>query len=275
MRHRLLVVLALAATFAGSAIALAASSGSGVQANEPQVATDPTSDTTARFPTNKQNEPSIAVNPVNAQYLVAGSNDEQLQPECGPGPVRGATAARNDCSFFPGVGTDGVYTSSDGGSTWTNRGMLPGFSDNGGSLVSDGDPELAYGPKPDGKGGFSYAKGARVYYAGLASTASGFEQGNQLPEFLTVSTSDDNGVSWSNPVVAADGSGFDFNDHEEIGVDGSAASPFFGRAYLAWTDFRSIPGTSAPAEVAYSKDGGKTWTRPNQLSSAFNNGSKG
>src|SRR5438034_10099779 len=108
MRHRILVVPAFAAALAVSAIALAASSGSGVQANEPQVATDPTSDATARFPTNKQNEPSITVNPVNAQYLVAGSNDEQLQPACGPGPVRGAASARSDCSFFPGVGTDGV-----------------------------------------------------------------------------------------------------------------------------------------------------------------------
>jgi hypothetical protein len=168
-----------------------------------------------------------------------------------------------------------VYTSSDGGTTWTNRGLLPGFSDNGGSLVSDGDPELVYGPKPNGKGGFSYAKGARVYYAGLASYASGFEPGNQAPEFLTVSYSDNNGVTWSNPVVAVDGSGFNFNDHEEIAVDSNPASPFFGRVYLAWTDFRSIPSTSEPAEVAYSADGGATWSPPNQLSPAYNNSAKG
>src|ERR671935_1964946 len=270
-------LLAFAAAFASLALATVAfaTSFTDVQANSPQVAGDSTSNTTARFPTNKQNEPSIAVNPLNAQYLVAGANDEQLQPPCGPGPVRGATAARNDCSFFPGVGTDGVYTSSDGGTTWTNRGLLPGFSDNGGSLVSDGDPELADGPKPNGKGGFTFAKGARVYYAGLASYASGFEPGNQAPEFLTVSYSDNNGVTWSNPVVAVDGSGFNFNDHEEIGVDANPSSPFFGRVYLAWTDFRSIPSTSEPAEVAYSADGGQTWSKPNQLSPAYNNGAKG
>src|ERR671937_2258187 len=185
-----------------------------VQANDPQVAGDATSNRSSGFPTNKSNEPPIAVNPLNSQYLVAGANDEQLQPACGPGPVRGATAPANDCSFFPGVGTDGVYTSSDGGTTWTNHGLLPGFSETGGSLVSDGDPELAYGPKPDGKGGFTFAKGARVYYASLASYASGFEPGNQAPEFLTVSYSDDNGVTWSKPVVAVDGSGFNFNDYE-------------------------------------------------------------
>ena len=272
-----LKLLAFAAAFASLVLATVAfaTSSTDVQTNNPQVAGDPTSNTTARFPTNKSNEPSIAVNPLNAQFLVAGANDEQLQPPCGPGPVRGATAARNDCSFFPGVGTDGVYTSSDGGSSWTNRGLLPGFSDTGGALVSDGDPELVYGPKPDGKGGFTFAKGARVYYASLASTAPGFEQGNQAPEDLTVSTSDNNGVTWSNPVVAVDGHGFDFNDHEEIAADKNPSSPFFGRVYVAWTDFRSIPSTSEPAEVAYSTDGGKTWSAPNQLSSAFNNSSKG
>src|ERR687887_1006826 len=194
-RFRLLALAAAVGALIVTAFASATTS-IDVQANDPQVAGDATSNTTARFPTNKSNEPAIAVNPLNSQYVVAGANDEQLQPACGPGPVRGATAARNDCSFFPGVGTDGVYTSSDGGKTWMNRGLLPGFSDSGGTLVSDGDPELVYGPKPDGKGGFTFAKGARVYYASLASTAADFEQGNQAPEFLTVSRSDDNGVTW-------------------------------------------------------------------------------
>ena len=91
-----------------------------VQANRPQVAGDPASDITARFPTNKQNEPSIAVDPASA-HLIAGSNDEQEQPACGAA-VRGGDPT--DCSFFPGVGTDGVYTSSDNGLSWTNRGLL-------------------------------------------------------------------------------------------------------------------------------------------------------
>src|SRR5207248_255837 len=61
-----------------------------VQANKPQVSGDATSDSTARFPTNKQNEPTIAVNPTNSNLLLlAGANDEQREPPCGPGPVRG------------------------------------------------------------------------------------------------------------------------------------------------------------------------------------------
>jgi len=104
-----------------------------VQANNPQVAGNASSDSTARFPTNKQNEPSIAVNPASAN-LIAGSNDEQKQPACGPGPQRGATTA-NDCSFVPGVGTSGVYTSSDAGASWTNLGLLPGYNDSGAAVA--------------------------------------------------------------------------------------------------------------------------------------------
>src|SRR6266511_2161836 len=118
MRRRLVLALAVCLALAAVATALAISF-TDVQANNPQVAGDPTSNATARFPTNKQNEPSIAVNPLNPGFLVAGANDEQLQPPCGPGPVRGPDAPANDCSFFPGVGTDGYYTSADGGTTWT------------------------------------------------------------------------------------------------------------------------------------------------------------
>src|SRR5437870_1794978 len=156
-----------------------AQSSTDAQANQPQIAGDAGSNTTARFPTNKQNEPTVAIAP-DGTHAIAGSNDEQKQPPCGPGPVRGATT-QNDCSFFPGVGTDGVYTSSNGGATWTNRGMLPGFTDTGaavatsagglatsapaGSLVSDGDPVVVFGPKIGVNGAFSFAKGARAYYA--------------------------------------------------------------------------------------------------------------
>jgi hypothetical protein len=165
MKRRIAFATAVISALVAAAIAIAAPGNGGVQANSPQVAGSPTSDSTARFPTNKQNEPTIAVNP-DGTHLIAGSNDEQLQPPCGPGPVRGATAARNDCSFFPNVGTNGVYTSSDSGATWTNRGLLPGFSDYPGDpdqLVSDGDPVIVYGPKPNATGVFTFANGARAY----------------------------------------------------------------------------------------------------------------
>ncbi len=269
MRARILGVSVVVGMLVAGAVAAAVSSFDR-QANEPQVAGDPTSDTTAVFPTNKQNEPTIAVDPRDGMHLIAGSNDEQRQPPCGPGPVRGSGAARNDCSFFPNVGTDGVYTSSDGGSTWTNRGLLPGYApDPNATLVSDGDPVIVFGPKP-GASGFSWANGARAYYAGLASYASGAATGRQAPELLAVSTSDDEGATWSGPVVAAKGNGYIFNDKENIWADDIAGSPFFGRVYVSWTQFRDLANGAEPVMTAYSTDGGATWSRPKQISIAQN-----
>jgi hypothetical protein len=254
---------------------------SDTRANAPQVSGDPTSDLTAVFPTNKQNEPTIAVDPTNAMLLIAGSNDEQRQPPCGPGPVRGATTL-NDCSFFPGVGTSGVYTSSDGGKHWTNRGLLDdqqSWKDS--ALISDGDPVVVFGPKPMRGGAFSYDEGARAYYATLASYKDGRSPfpPNKAPELMAVSWSDDNGVSWSAPVVATvKDNPNDFNDKESIWVDDLASSPFFGRLYLSWTEFRSATATgngSEPVMVAVSGDAGSTWSAPKQVSPAGNNGANG
>lgn len=260
----------------GTALASGFSDG---QANYPQVEGDPTSNTTAVFPTNKQNEPTIAVNPVASNYLIAGSNDEQRQPPCGPGSVRGDVQA-SDCSFFPGVGTSGIYLSSNGGTTWTNHGLLddqPGWVAS--DLISDGDPVIVYGPKPDGNGGFSFTNGARAYYATLASYKSGRSPypPNKAPELLAVAYSDDNGVNWSAPVIATvKKNPNNFNDKEAIWVDDLPTSPYFGRVYLTWTEFRSALQLPAePVNVAISTDGGLSFSAPKQLSPADNFSGKG
>jgi hypothetical protein len=257
-----LLVLCLAGT------ALAVTATGDKQANEPQVQGDPTSNTSAVFPTNKQNEPTIAQNPVDGRFLIAGSNDEQRQPPCGPGLVRGDVPS-SDCGFFPGVGTSGVYTSSDGGSTWINRGLLddqPSWQ--GAGVISDGDPVIAYGPKPDGNGGFTYADGARAYYSTLATVI-----GAKGLEYIVVSSSDDNGETWSAPVIGTTKtSSADFNDKNWIDVDASPTSPYFGRVYLSWTEFRSFGFGSEPMMVSVSSDGGVSFGAPKQLSPAGNNG---
>lgn len=251
------------------------------QANAPQVAGDAASNATAVFPTNKQNEPSIAVNPLDGTHLIAGSNDEQRQPPCGPGPVRGADAPLNDCSFFPNVGTSGIYTSSNGGQTWTNRGLLDDQASwkalpIGKRLVSDGDPFIVYGPRPNASGTFSWANGARAYYATLVSYFDnvGPYPSSKGPEFIAVSSSDDHGTTWSAPVLASTKNNpNDFNDKESIWVDDLPTSPFFGRVYVTFTEFRS-PGCcpSEPIMVALSTDGATSFSSPKQLSPAGNNG---
>ncbi len=139
---------------------------------------------------------------------------------------------------------------------------------------------IVYGPRPDSSGSFASARsadaftnGTRAYYSSLASFSGGAAEGNQAPELLTVSISDDDGVTWSNPVVAAGGHGFKFNDKENVWADHNPASPFFGRVYLSWTQFRGSVFTffAEPIRFKFSDDGGKTWSNEKQLSPAHNN----
>src|SRR5712692_5532891 len=73
MRRRLVLALAVCLAVAAAAATALAISFTDVQANNPQIAGDPTSNTTARFPTNKQNEPTIAVNPVDSSFPLAAA----------------------------------------------------------------------------------------------------------------------------------------------------------------------------------------------------------
>jgi BNR/Asp-box repeat protein len=288
-RSPLALLFAIVFVIAAAGAAVARSS-TDSQANQPQVAGDASSNTTARFPTNKQNEPTVAIAP-DGTHALAGSNDEQKQPACGPGPQRGATAPGSDCSFFPNVGTNGIYRSTDAGATWTNLGLLPGYTDTGtsvapsagalatsapaGSLVSDGDPVIVFGPKPGANGTFSWANGTRAYYESLASYSSAGRPGNQLAEQISVSISDDYGASWYDPIIVAQSNGNVFNDKNDIWADRNPNSPFFGRLYATYTEFRSVPSTSEPVIVVYSTDGGLTWSKQNQVSSAYNNRNRG
>jgi hypothetical protein len=260
--------LAAGALLLGVAGPASAASFVDVQANNPQVAGDPTSNASATFPTNKQNEPTIAVNPTSND-LIAGSNDEQEQPACGA-DVRQSDPS--DCSFFPGVGMDGVYTSPDGGATWQNRGLLddqPGWQAS--PYVSDGDPVIVYGPHYDVATRSFSTTTFDAYYQSLASYRPGSQPGNQAPEFIVVSRSSDDGASWAGPSVIANAHGFTFNDKNAIWADRNPSSPYYGRVYASWTQFRGIPSLAEPVRTSYSTDGGRTWSTPRQLSRASNN----
>jgi hypothetical protein len=242
------------------------------------------------FPQNKQNEPALAVDANHPNVLVSGSNDEIDLAPCNG----------THCPFTPGVGVSGVYFSFNSGKTWTQPtytgntardcapdtacsahpgaiGTLPWYYENG--LVSDGDPALAFGPKPGPGGGFSWANGSRLYYANLTSNLSALrsEEAFNGYEAIGVSRTDDvagaaagNKAAWQPPVLVSKQSSTTFSDKEQIWADNAAKSRFFGNVYLCWADFRSNHASPAPMQVAVSRDGGDTWTQQ-QVTPAANN----
>jgi hypothetical protein len=239
---------------------------------------------------NKQNEPWVAINPVNTSQLAAGVNDNIDLEGCN-------NRTDNTCPFTDGVGGSGVYFST-GGASWTQPtysgysfrscvgvpgsadsctptqpgpiGTLPGYFE--ARLVSDGDPAVVFGPKR-GAAGFSWSNGTRLYYANLTSNFQA-ERNEELKGFegIAVSRTDNFGTSWLAPVVISKQSGSAFSDKESITVDdASQTSSFFGSVYVCYTAFRSVGGAPNPIFVALSRDGGDTWAQ-RQLSEASNTG---
>jgi len=223
---------------------------------------------TARFPKNKQNESPMAVNPTDANNAISGANDEIQEPDCTP-----ETGDPSNCPFVPGVDTSGVYWTTDGGANW-NQTILDWYPSAG--ITSDGDPVVAFGPQPDGNGGFTYDNGARAYFGSLA----GSPDFGPNQELLAVSYSDDKGATWSGPVVATSRTNpVNFNDKIAIWADSNPDSPYFGNVYVSWTLFTgngvfgNAPTYSPePIMVARSTDGGLTFEKPRKLSAAHNNG---
>ena len=251
----------------------------------------------APFSQNKQNEPALAVDAAMPDTLAAGGNDNIDMEACNAGDD-------TTCPFTPGIGVSGVYFSFDAGTMWTQPtytgltarnclgvpgpdpgctpqngpiGTLPHYAEHG--LVSDGDPAVAFGPRPVG-GTFSWANGARLYYANLTSNlgATRSEQTFKGFEAIGVSRTDDpvaaaagTDAAWSDPVLISKQSSTTFTDKEQVWADNASSSPFFGNVYVCWASFRSNGAGPAPLTIAVSHDGGDTWTQ-HQLTAAANNG---
>ena len=256
------------------------------------------------FSQNKQNEPAVAIDASNTSVLAAGANDNIDEEACNAGDDR-------TCPFTPKVGGSGVYFSFSGGDTWTQPtytglsarnclgvvgngdpgctatpgpiGTLPKYAENG--LESDGDPAVAFGPRPDSNGMFSWSAGSRLYYGNLTSNigATRSEQAFKGFEAIGVSWTDDlraaaagDADAWSDPVLVSKQSSTTFSDKDQVWADNASSSPFFGTVYVCWATFvGQEKGNAAPAplDVAVSHDGGETW-KQHPVSAAANNGQR-
>jgi hypothetical protein len=168
-----------------------------------------------------QAEPFLAIDPGNPNRMLAGYQEGRFED----GGCRVLTYA----------------VTRDGGRTW-REGLLPNLTKpTGGPWERTSDPWVAFGP--DG----------RAYYASL-----GFDE-NQAGNGVFVSTSEDGGLTWGDPVTVHLG-GQNFDDKEAVVVDNRSDSPYRGRVYVAW-DWVT-PQNQQPVVLSYSDDGGASFSPP-------------
>lgn len=169
-----------------------------------------------------QSETSVAVSGSN---VAVGFNDSQ----------------RALLALTSGFDFSGYSYSTDGGTTFTDGGVLP----NKPSFVNFGDPWL------------TADRTGRMYYATLSY---GGDVGNLE---VGVATSDDGGKTWSEPTLASpnDSKTLYFGDKEAIAAGRDPKVAGRDNLYLAWDDFVVASDgeffTGLP--VSTSGDGGTTW----------------
>lgn len=191
---------------------------------------------------NPDNEIAIAVDPENPDHLLAGSNDYYYR-------------FNNETFERIAVVPTGFFTSFDGGESWID-GQVPFRSGNGA-----GDPAPAFDAKHN------------VALMAELENRSNFVTGISTNGHIAVSRSTDGGRHFNKPQIVMRGRGPDtskgqvFFDKEWLTVDNNPESPYYGRAYVTGTRFLGGPVyKESPIYMSYSDDGGRSWSRPREIS---------
>src|SRR3989454_4147556 len=198
-----------------------------------------------------QNEPTIAVDPNNANRLVAGSNDYVTR-------TWSCTVGGTPCSAL-GDGYSGTHYSNDGGQTWccvatdpSHLGtLIPGVERLTGGIYDAGGDSTVF-----------FDNHGNVYFTGL-----GFDR-TTPPNTVTLSkgTFDSHGNlhSGSPTFIGQTTSPSTLNDKPWSAIDNNPASAFYGRIYVSWTRFIFNPQNGvykqSPIIFAYSTNGGQSFS---------------
>lgn len=203
----------------------------------------------------QQNEPTVAINPLNPRVIVAGANDY--------------------CSVATwGDAWMGFYVSGDGGKTWVNS-LNPGYptdtSDEGRVSPIFGEDFAAGDPIMD------WDTDGHLFYGGIAfnrtqPNASGFitpTNGHVIVSTWKHHPAAPLGMDYLRTVIVGVGtpSAFffgRFNDKPSLKVDTWEGSPHHGNVYVSWTLF---PGAGQDQILfSRSEDHGVTFSAPIKIS---------
>jgi hypothetical protein len=191
------------------------------------------------------NEPSIAVDPLNPENLVA-----------------------SDTSFARGDGTCGAYFSLNGGRMWSDTTVPNGFT-----TGPAGDPQREYW-QVGGDTSVAWDTRGNAYVS-----CQLFNRGNatstdpdQSSAVVVFRATQNNGASWNFPgsyatVLFDPGGTADvLKDEPMITIDDNPGSPYRDRIYVTWTEL-AMDGTMYIYEV-HSDDYGETFSKQPVLVSA-------
>jgi hypothetical protein len=190
----------------------------------------------------QQNEPTAAVDPLDANKMTAGANDYCTVPTVGDAWA-------------------GFYYSANKGATWANS-LLPGYPTDT-SAEGQQSPlyQFVFGagdPVQD------WDRSHHLYYGGIAfnrakpaNASIWVARYNWGPPRLTPDYEFTTIVSRGTPTPIFKGH---FEDKIELEADDGLNSPFQGNVYVCWARFTGS-GANNFIEFARSTDGGRTWSR--------------
>ncbi len=167
-----------------------------------------------------------------------------------PGPQTNATITidpRNDHVLLAASnslfeGTERIYGSTDGGTTWQSTTAFPPIRQVNTTCASDP--------------GVAIDLTGRQYFSFVRATPC---SSNGVFHVYVMSRAGAS-VAWSKPVLVAPLRTARLDDKPTIAVDSSPSSPHRNRVYVAWS--RLSRGTVFSIVISHSDDGGKRWSVP-------------
>lgn len=174
----------------------------------------------------------------NRDYVTTSFNNVRISPSLNnQSTVSSSIIYTDPTKIFVGANTNvgmGFYYSLNGGVNWLGGDIIPGSS------FFSSSPSSVYG------------NNSRLHFS-------------YFDDFIVSDRSNNYGASWLGRVIVPSTNNFDMPCNT---ADVNSASPYFGRVYVAWTNFDV---TQPTIFLSYSTDGGTTYGASTQIGQPTSN----